>query len=498
MAEMVTDQQVRRLYKLMHTEKTRAIAAAKAGMDEKTARKYIKAGMLPSDLKKVRDWRTRKDPFAGIWEEVREKLETNPGLEAKTLFDDLQGRMPGRFSDGQLRSFQRRVKYWRAVDGPGKEIFFPQVHHPGELAESDFTSMRELGISLGGCPFDHLLYHFVLTYSNWETGSVCYSESFESLSAGLQNALWELGGVPRVHQTDRLTAAVHNALQAEEFTQRYQGLLKHYGLTGRKTQPASPHENGDVEQRNYRFKRALKQELLLRGSTDFENLEEYKCFLKGFFARLNQGRRERFLEEQQVLQSLPDQRMESCKRLSVRVGPSSTIRISHNVYSVASRLIGEHIEVRLYAEHIEIYYAQKHVDTLPRLRGENRCLINYRHIIDQLERKPGAFENYRYREELFPGSHFRLAYDELRDRHSLRQAVREYLKILQLAAKENETSVGMALADLYGRQPITACAVEEIIHSNNPLAAVMEVGIVPIDLTVYDQLIFSQEVTCAG
>lgn len=482
----------------MQTEKTKAIASAKAGMDEKTARKYIKSGKLPSDLKKVRYWRTRKDSFAEVWEEVRGNLETNPGFEAKTLFDDLQDRMPGRFSDGQLRSFQRRVKYWRAVDGPGKEIFFPQAHHSGELAESDFTSMQELGISIGGCRFDHLLYHFVLTYSNWETGRICYSESFESLSTGLQDALWELGGVPQVHQTDRLTAAVHNSLHPEEFTQRYQGLLRHYGLAGRKTQPASPHENGDIEQRNYRFKRALKQALLLRGSADFSDLEEYKGFLKGFFVKLNQGRRERFLEEQRVLRSLPEERMESCKRLSFRVGPSSTIRISHNVYSVESRLIGEQIQARVYAEHIEIYYGQKYVDTLPRLRGENRCLINYRHIIDQLERKPGAFENYRYREELFPGSHFRLAYDELKERHTLRQAVREYLKILQLAAKENETLVGMALASLYGREPITSGAVEEIIQSSNPIAAVAEVGIVPVDLAVYDQLLFPAEVACAG
>jgi transposase len=482
----------------MQIENTKAVAAAKAGMDEKTARKYMKAGTLPSALKKARTWRTRKDPFVEIWEEIREKLEINPGLEAKTIFDDLRDRMPGRFSDGQLRSLQRRVKYWRAVEGPGREIFFPQVHSPGELAQSDYTRMRELGISIGGCPFDHLLYHFVLTYSNWETGSVCYSESFESLSSGLQNALWELGGVPQVHQTDRLTAAVHNGLQPEEFTQRYQGLLQHYGLAGRKTQPASPHENGDIEQRNYRVKRALKQELLLRGSADFDNLDGYKDFLKGFFTKVNQGRRERFLEEQQVLRSLPDQRMEICKRLSLRVGPSSTIRISHNVYSVESRLIGEHIQVLLYAEHIEIYYAQKHVDTFPRLRGENRCLINYRHIVDQLERKPGAFENYRYREELFPGSHFRLAYDELKERHTLRQAVREYLKILKLAAKENETAVELALADLYGRQPITACAVEKIIYSLNMPDSVAEVVIMPVDLAVYDQLLLPREVACAG
>ena len=224
---MVTDQQVRRLFKLMQTEATGYIAAAKAGMDEKTARKYMNAGKLPSELLIEHTWRTRTDPFEAHWEEVREQLAESPGLEAKTLFEDLQRRFPGVFPDGQLRTLQRRVKRWRALEGPSKEAFFPQLHRPGELAQSDYTHMGKLGITINKQPFDHLVYHFVLTYSNWETGSICYSESFESLSEGLQAALWELGGVPRTHQTDRLTAAVHNALHAEEFTQRYQALLKH-------------------------------------------------------------------------------------------------------------------------------------------------------------------------------------------------------------------------------------------------------------------------------
>lgn len=483
----------------MQTEITRAAAAAKSGMDEKTARKYVKAGKLPSELRKRRVWRTRADPFTGIWEEVREYLAANPGLEAKTLFEDLQNRFPGKFFDGQLRTLQRRIKHWRALEGPSKEIYFPQKHRPGGLAQSDYTHMGKLGITIAGQPFDHLLYHFVLTYSNWETGSICFSESFESLSEGLQAALWELGGTPHAHQTDRLTAAVQKSLHPDEFTQRYQALLKHYGMEGRKTQAASPNENGDIEQSNYRFKRALKQALLLRGSTDFADLDRYKLFLKELFARLNSGRKERFLEEQRNLHSLPERRLESCKRLSVSVGPSSTIRVNHNVYSVESRLIGETIMVHLYADHLDLYYAQKCVDTFPRLRGEKRYLINYRHMIDQLERKPGAFENYRYREEMFPGSYFRLAYDELKKRHVPLQATKEYLKILRMAAKESETVVSAALSELCGRQPITAIAVEEILHAGQrPSIYTGGVSIVQVDLVAYDRLLLNEEVSYAS
>lgn len=494
---MVTDQQVRRLFKLMQTESTGYIAAAKAGMDEKTARKYMNAGKLPSELKVEHTWRTRTDPFEAFWEEVSEKLAENPGLEAKTLFEDLQRRFPGTFPDGQLRTLQRRVKRWRALEGPSKETFFPQLHRPGELAQSDYTHMGKLGITIAKQPFDHLIYHFVLTYSNWETGSICYSESFESLSEGLQAALWELGGVPQTHQTDRLTAAVHNALHQEEFTQRYQALLRHYGLTGRKTQAASPNENGDVEQGNHRLKRAVQQALLLRGSFDFESIDEYRLFLRNLFTRLNRGRRERFAEEQRVLRALPERRLESCTRLEVSVGRTSTIRVNNNTYSVESRLIGECLQVRLFADHLDLYYAQKRVDTLPRLRGRCRHLINYRHVIDQLQRKPGAFENYRYREEMFPGSCFRLAYDEFKERHTQQVAAREYLKILAMAAKESEAAVAAALTELGGRQPITAKAVEELVHAQQLPSPVTDVGVAAVDLASYDRLLSMEEVVYA-
>ena len=173
-------------------------------------------------------------------------LELNPGLQAKTIFQDLQRRYPGRFADPQLRTLQRHIRRWRAMSGRPKEVFFAQVHEPGRLGASDFTDLSHLGVTIQGQRFDHLVYHFVLTHSNWEAVTVCFSESFESLSEGLQNALWELGGTPQRHRTDRLSTAVNNMIDSRAFTQRYQGLLAHYDLVGEKIQARQAHENGDA------------------------------------------------------------------------------------------------------------------------------------------------------------------------------------------------------------------------------------------------------------
>ena len=474
---------------LLGKGKSLITAASKADMDEKTARKYRRIGKIPSDIKVEHTWRTREDPFSEVWEEVKEKLEINPGLEAKTLFEDLQYRYPGQFADGQLRTLQRRIKIWRALEGPPKEVFFPQKHHPGELCQSDFTHMGSLGVTIQGQPFDHLIYHFVLTYSNWETGTICFSESFESLSEGLQNAIWELGGVPKMHRTDRLSAAVKKPGNPEEFTQRYKALLNHYNLEGHKTQPESPNENGDIEQRHYRFKKALDQSLMMRGNRDFSSREEYAEFLRKLYNQLNAGRRDRFKDEQGVLMRLPLKRLESCKKIKVRVGPSSTIRVNHNVYSVHSRLIREMIEVRLYMEHLEIWYAQQRIETIPRLRGEGKHNIQYRHIIDWLVRKPGAFENYRYRDALFPTHRFRMAYDWLKERKPSK-ASKEYLNILYLAARRNEAKVDYALGNLIENgDPVSIESVMSIIDSLDQIPSPAEVTIEKVDLGAYDVLL---------
>lgn len=491
---MVTDRQVRRLMRLLGMGRTLAAAAAKADMDEKTARKYRRLRKLPSEMGVEHTWRTRQDPFVEVWEDVSAKLRVNPGLEAKTLFEDLQRRYPGRFADGQLRTLQRRVKVWRALEGRPKEVYFPQVHKPAELCQSDFTWMNDCGVTIGAQRFDHMIYHFVLTYSNWETGTICFSESFESLSEGLQNALWELGGVPRAHRTDRLSAAVQKPDNPEEFTRRYEAVLRHYGLEGVKTQPSSPNEIGDVEQRHYRFKKAVQQALMLRGSREFSSRDDYAAFLRKLYAQLNAGRQDRLSEELKELGALPHRRLDSSKRLGMRVGPSSTIRVNKNVYSVDSRLIAEKIEVRLYAEQLQVWYAQRLVDTIPRLRGEGRHRIEYRHIIDWLVRKPGAFENYRYRQDLFPTHRFRVAYDWLKQRQPAR-ASKKYLEILYLAAKENETAVDDALRTLINQdQPIELNAVQALVYDQQKVVPATEVNIADIDLAAYDTLLAAAEV----
>lgn len=486
---MVTDTQVRLLMKHVETEENLSLAAAKAGMCEQTARKYRRSGKLPSESQAPHTWRTHEDAFEAVWEEVAALLKVNAGLQAKTLFADLQRRYPGRFADGQLRTLQRRVKVWRAQEGPHREVFFAQEHHPGVLCQSDFTHMDDLRVTLAGHPFDHMVFHFVLTYSNWETGSVCFSETFESLSAGLQGALFQLGGVPKTHQSDRLSAAVCNLQSPAAFTDRYRSLLRHYGLEGRMIQAAKANENGDVEQSHNRFKQAVDQALMLRGSRDFSSRASYTEFLGNLFKQLNAGRQERFAEEVAVLRALPHRRLDSVKKLCCRVGQGSTISVEHNVYSVPSRLIGERVEVCLYADHIEVWYAQRHLETMERLRGRKKHHINYRHIIDWLVRKPGAFANYRYHGDLFPTSRFRMALDALQQRDP-RRGHKTYLKILELAAKESETRVDDALRVLIDSgRVIDFDTVEAMVGKAGALPPPHAVHIPCVKLSTYDTML---------
>jgi hypothetical protein len=491
---MVTDSQIRRLKKLSQTESTAEIAATKAGMNPKTARRYLRSGKLPSEMRVDRNWRTREDPFTDVWEPMRERLALNPGLEAKTLFETLQRDHPGRFGDGQLRTLQRRIKIWRLTEGPAREVFFAQRHEPGRLCASDFTHMTEIGVTVGGRSLPHMVYHFVLTYSNWEHATICYSESFESLSDGLQNALWELGGVPAAHRTDSLSSAVNNMNDLEEFTDRYASLLDHYGLKGERTQVGRGNENGDIEQRHHRFKRAVDQGLMLRGNRDFTDLNEYRCFLNALLEQLNAGRRVRMVEEVTALRPLPARRTDAYKRELVRVDSGSLIHVDRSAYSVPSRLIGARVEARLYMEAVEIWYGQRKIETLPRLRGRGKHRIDYRHIIDWLVRKPGAFENYRYREDLFPTSWFRMAYDSLLETGG-QTSVRRYLAILELAAREGEARVNNALRVLLDRgEPIDHTAVAHLLLIADHVPPVTDVTVAAVDLTQFDTLFSTPEV----
>lgn len=491
---MITEKQVRQLRRLVARGETLCRAAWKVGMDRKTARKYV-AGDLPQERAAEHSWRTREDPFAGVWEEVHEQLEQHPGLQAKTLFQWLQRTYPGRFEDGQLRTFQRGVKAWRATRGPAREVFFKQVHAPGRLAASDFTSMNDLRVTIAGQPFDHLLYHFVLPYSNWEWATICFSESFESLSEGLQESLWRLGGAPQRHRSDRLSAAVNNLTDRREFTERYRDLMDHYGITAERTNAGKGNENGDVESLHRHFKSTVEQALLLRGSRDFTSRDDYTRFLHHLLDQKNAGRRRRWKEDLAELRSLPPSRLDGFQRLRVQVDSGSLIRVQRNVYSVHSRLIGEEVTVRVYAEHLQVWYGQRIVERLPRLRGRQKHRVNYRHVIDWLVRKPGAFENYRYREDLFPTSRFRMAYDVLRDAHASQVASREYLRILELAARENEAAVDDALRVLLNREgPLDAAQVLKLLRQTQGLPDATDVAVDAPDVTCFDCLFTDMEV----
>ena len=488
---MVTDKQVKRLMKLRKTEKTLAIAASKAGMDEKTARKWSGTGRLPSQSKLERKWRTRPDPFGEVWSEVVRILERAPTVEAKTIFDHLCRQYEGRFQAGQVRTLQRRVKVWRATRGEAKEVFFAQRYRPGEQSQSDFTHMTKLGVTINRQPFAHLIYHFVLAYSNWESVTICASESFESLQAGLQQALWQLGGVPKEHRTDSLSSAVNNLSKKEEFTERYRALLRHYRMKASHTQAGQAHENGDVEQSHYRFKRAVEQELLLRASRDFESMNEYGDFLERLLRRRNAMRGKRLVEELTRMHRLPARRLEDFTLMRARVSSQSTIRLRKNTYSVHSRLIGEWVKVRLYSDRLDVYYDGVKVESMARLRGAGKHKVEYRHVIHSLVRKPGAFSRYRYQEDLFPGLLFRVAYDELRT-ECPGTADRQYLQILFLAANKGEQRVQEILKDLVEKgERIRAETVADRL--TQPELEPWQVAIAPVEIDQYDALLGGNE-----
>ena len=497
---MVTDGQVKELRRLLDQGKTLAAAARMTEMSEKTARSYRDNDSLPTERKKPRDYRTRIDPFAGVWKEVQARLEDEPRLKAKTLFDWLQQQYPGKFPDSTRRTFERRVAKWRSIHGPAKTVFFAQQHHAGRVAASDFTVCNDLGVRIAGARFDHTLFHCVLTYSNIESVSLCFSESFEALSEGIQKAFWEFGGVPQQHRTDSLSAAVRNHSSRKTLTDRYAALMDHYGCQGERTNARCANENGDVESSHGHLKDRIDQALLLRGSREFASRDDYMIFVEQIVARANTNRRDRFLEEQSSLRRLPQHRLDTDDYLTgISVSRSSTIQVRTNTYSVPSRLIGRKVDVRIGAEQIVVSHQGHHIQTMGRLFGKKGKSINYRHIIDSLVRKPGAFANYQYREEMFPTSQFRIAYDILREAHSEKVADKIYVQILELAARESEDAVidALRLAIASG-ETIRVDQIRSMVADAANLPPATDLEVEPPDLTDFDSLLhtFDKESLC--
>jgi hypothetical protein len=490
---MKKDAEVQLLLRERQKGRTQVQAAARAGMSERTARKYEQGGALPSQLKRPRTHRTRPDPFLDDWPWIVAHLERDSALQAKTLFELLCVQQPGRYQPSQLRTLQRHIKTWRALHGPEQEVYFPQVHTPGKLAQSDFTHMSDLEVTLGGLPFPHLLYHLVLTYSNVEAVSLCFAESFESLAEGLERCLWQLGGVPAQHRTDQLSAAVRQLDQAgrHDFTDRYRALMAHYGMQPTTTVAGEAHHNGDVEQAHYRFKQAVDQAVRVRGSRDFADRAAYERFVHELVRQRNLTRTVHFATEQQALRPLPAAPLHPCRELRVRVSRFSTIHVLENTYSVPSRLIGTTLTVRLRAETVEAYLGTTLVGAMPRLSGRQQHRIHYQHVIWSLVRKPGAFAAYRYRDDLFPTLTFRQTYDVLCAQRPER-ADREYVRLLHLAATTSEAAVDATLTLLLGAHRLPTFDTVRDVVRDPQIAAVPHLSAPPLDFAIYDSLLPTQ------
>ena len=462
----------------------------RAGMSRNTASKYIKCGKLPSELKRPRTWRTREEPFEVEWPEIAQRLRDAPELEAKALFEALMSQYPDRYDPGQLRTFQRRVKQWRAVEGPDREVFFPQEHRPGEAMQTDFTWATKLGITIGGAPFAHMLCHPVLPYSNWEWVTVCRSESLSALKRGVQEAVFRLGRIPAYHQTDNSTAATHNLTSGKRvFNDDYLAFMEHLGMEPRTITIGEKHQNGDVEALHGALKRRLKQHLILRGSSDFESVEAYESWLWEVLEKANRLRTKRLSVELVAMKPLCVERAPEFTEKDVRVTSRSTINVNYNVYSVPSRLIGEMVRVRIYDDRLEVFYRGALRLTLARLLGRGGHAIDYRHIIWSLVRKPGAFARYTYQEDLFPSLTFRRAYDRLSEVLPEHKASLEYLRILHLAASTVESEVETALELVLEAGCLRSMEQIKVLVDRETRVHPPEMDAPKVDLICYDQLL---------
>ena len=488
---MVTDQQVLLLRRRIMQGKSQQASAAAAGMSASSAHRW-RSGPLPSEKKK-RSWRTHPDAFAGVWDEEIVPLlrrDAKEKLQATVLLEWLDERHPGRFNATHLRTLQRRIRDWRALSGPEREVYFEQEHPPGREAQMDFTHCDGLRVKIGGEQFDHMLFEFILSHSGWRYARVCFSETFTALRSGLQGALWELGAVPEVVRSDNLGAATHKLKDGKgrDFNERYKEILDHYGLKATKTNSYSAHENGVAEQGHRRIKDIIAQALILRGSSDFESVDEYAKFVSSVVDRRNKLVREKVASEYPHLRELPPAPVPEYVSYSARVRKWSTIRVDSRTYSVPSRLIGMMVDVRVYTDEVEVYYKGHLVESMDRVRGKGEALIDYRHVIGSLVRKPGAFARYRFREQMFPTQAFRLAYDAMWGWKGERADV-DYVRILHLAATTMEADVDRALRRLLeSRVRFDYAVVKELAAPASPEIPKIELS-GEVDLGVYDRLL---------
>lgn len=443
----ITDQQIRLYMEERNQGRTQQAAAAKAGLSERSARRIDK-GEVTIGSKPKRNWRTRKDPLAAVWDsELVPLLNTDPELLPITLFEYLCDNYPGQFDATIQRTLQRRIKSWKAKHGPAKEVMFRQTKEPGRLALSDFTKLKGITITLQGHEFSHLLYHYRLAFSGWcHVKVTCGGESFTALSTGLQDAFWRSGGVPLEHRTDSLSAAFNNLAEREQLTARYHGLCQHYGVKPTRNNPGKSHENGAIESPHGHLKRRIEQALRLRGAYDFASLEDYQGFIDGVVGKINRQRQTRFEQERASLQALPKRRTQDYAEHRVLIRSSSTFDLKRVTYTVPSRFIGESLYVQLYDERLAVFHGHEKVLELPRIyatKPHRARHINYRHVIDSLVQKPQAFRYSQIRDDLLPTPDYQRIWAHVDNNLDPHKACRYIVRLLHIAATEDcESALG--------------------------------------------------------
>ena len=477
-----------RLYMKYRQTDSPPVAAAKASFSTSSAYRFEKDRKLPSQKKGGRG-RRRPDPLASVFEtEVVPMLRAAPGVRAVAIFEEMLRRHP-ELGAGIRRTLERRIRAWRAIHGEEQEVIFRQTHEVAQVGLSDFTDMGELGVSIAGVPLDHRLYHFRMAYSGFEHAHVVLGgESFVALAEGLQNALWSLGGAPREHRTDSLSAAFCNLERnvRDDLTRRYEDLCAHYGMRPSRNNRGIAHENGVIESSHGHLKRTIADALLLRGTAEFDDLVAYRGFIDEIVSRRNARNAKRIDHERANLQALPDRRTSDYEEVIVRVTSSGGFTLRKGFYTVPSRLIGHQLRVRLYDDRLDVFVGGTHLVTLPRGRphpnGKHDQVVDYRHVIHSLRRKPMALLNLVYRDRLFPREAYRRTFDRLRERLPDRKACRLMVDLLALAHERGCEAelAGQLAADLDAGQlpdlgrlrahfaPDPACMPQVSVKSDRP------------------------------
>jgi hypothetical protein len=434
--------------------------------------------------------------LAGIFDEdVVPLLQAAPGLRSVAIFEEICRRHPD-LDAGIRRTLERRVRAWRAIHGPEQEVIFRQVHEPGRQGLSDFTEMKDEAVTVGGVPLDHRLYHFRLIWSGFEHAHVILGgESYVALAEGLQNALWAVGGAPVEHRSDSLSAAFRNldADARQDLTVRYDALCQHYGMTPTRNNRGVAHENGSVESSHGHLKAAIKDALLMRGSRDFDDLASYRHFIDEIVSRKNRRNGARIDAERAVLQPLPDARTSDYEETIVTVTSTSSFTLRKVFYTVPSRLIGHRLRVRLYDDRLDLFVGGTHLMTLPRGRsfnnGNHGHVVDYRHVIHSLRRKPMALLKLVYRDQLFPRDAYRQIFDRLIAALPERVACRHMVELLAMAherACEAELA-DMLLADIAADR-LPDMATLRTRFAPDP-AALPDVVVELVPLAIYDALL---------